>query len=546
MYITNTIENSKNSRKIPAFKNIATTATQALRYLNTSPAIGATVIDIGSMSAPRTIVDMSRGLDAGIETGIREGSGTVNHALIGTYGLFATFLLSQFFNRAYNVKSHKVFANFETIDAMGEVWQGVVNSNKNSSVNELRTKFLETVLTNLKGTTQLANGKLKRTAIDSTAVKSVVNELSDYISKNPTKYNIPSKLFNRAKSVLAYSTAAESNYVLRTGKKSLSTDLDTILKSTFSLGKLFSEPKALNEFKSGVDLASNKFIKSLKSTKLRSSLFGVAIGMAVGAMIQPLNVWLTKRRTGNDGFVGVEGEKKDNSSSFKTLKTASALGFLAFAYATIVDNVFKTPFKKQIGQFLNRLQFNGIIPSIPQFKAIYAFTIASRIMAARDKNELRESVTKDFLGFTNWLILGDFVQKIVATLMNKNLTNYDERVHGKGLLKKIFNTKVKTHDEISFEELKKLKLKPKDIRGIDGKMLSPRELINKFNDLLPNLKSRLRGKNIAQVSGYLYSALVLGILIPKINIALTNYLHNKNKESKPLNNETNKNIKTAS
>ena len=67
-----------------------------------------------------------------------------------------------------------------------------------------------------------------------------------------------------------------------------------------------------------------------------------------------------------------------------------------------------------MGQFFNRMQFNGIVPSIPQLKAVYAFTIASRLMAARDKNELRESLTKDFIGFVNWLILGDFEGCIIS------------------------------------------------------------------------------------------------------------------------------------
>ena len=142
------------------------------------------------------------------------------------------------------------------------------------------------------------------------------------------------------------------------------------MSSTFSLGKLFSEPKVFETFKDNADIAVNRFVKMLKGTKLKSSLLGVAIAMAIGASVQPFNVWLTKIRTGKEGFVGVEGEKPDTSMTFKAKKTATALGFLAFAYATIVDNVFKTPFKKQFGQLHNRLQFNGLIPSMSQFKAV--------------------------------------------------------------------------------------------------------------------------------------------------------------------------------
>ena len=59
----------------------------------------------------------------------------------------------------------------------------------------------------------------------------------------------------------------------------------------------------------------------------------------------------------------------------------------------------------------------------------------------------------------------------------------------------------------------------------------------KFYDKLPNLKTRIRGKNIAQLSGYLYSALVLGIFIPKLNIAITNHFQEKKKKQQEENNK---------
>lgn len=61
-----------------------------------------------------------------------------------------------------------------------------------------------------------------------------------------------------------------------------------------------------------------------------------------------------------------------------------------------------------------------------QFKFIYGMTIMSRIFAARDKNETRESVIKDTLGFANWLILGGFVSKLAAKAFDKNIVNYEK------------------------------------------------------------------------------------------------------------------------
>ena len=524
MHISNNTINTSTKRQ--KFGNAEFT-TQVLRCLNTNPAIGATFVDIASMSAPRTIIDFSRSPDAGVETGIREFSCTSNHVLIGAYGLLAASLFSVGLNNKYKVKANRVFANFDNIDTLGTIWSDAVKSNSGATPVQLRKIFFEDVLKNIAGNAQNAEGKVQRIPVDSKSIRHAVTEISSYIDKNPEKYTLPKKIHNRIKSILTYSTNAESDFLITSSKNSAVSDLDGLIKNTFSMGKVFSEPKVLSEFKSSPDILTNKFIKSLKSSKLKSSLIGVAMAVAIGSVIQPFNVWLTKKRTGKEGFVGVEGCKQDKSTKFKILKGLSAAGFTAFAYSTIVDNVFKTPIKKQFGQLLNRLQFNGLVPSIPQLKTVYAFTIASRLIAARDKNELRESATKDFLGYVNWLILGDFTQKIVASASGKNLTIYDEKKHGKSFLSKVFNQKVKTHDEILFEELKKLGIDYKTLCSVDGKMLSPKDLIKKFADKLPDLKSRLRSKNIAQFSGYLYSAAVLGIFIPKLNIYITNKLNKK-------------------
>ena len=538
MLIQNTLSSRKNNKQ-QSFGYALNGATQVLRFLNTSPAIGATGVDIGSMSAPRTIIDGSkRGFNAGVETGIREGSGTTNHALIGTYGMIAGALLSQGLNKKFGVQSNKVFANFDTIETIGTIWNNIVQKNKSATPTEMRKQLFSKVLSEVRGNVQNAKGELERIPIDKKSINSFMEEISKYIDENPNSYKLPSNLFNRLKTIIGYSTAAESDFLLTAAKNSAKSDLDTLIKSTFSLGKLFSEPKALESFRKSAELGANKFVKALKSTKLKASLLGVAIGMGVGAMVQPFNVWLTKKRTGVEGFVGVENGKKDDSLKFKLLKGTTAAGFLAFAYSTIVGNIFKIPLKKQLGLFLNKMQFNGFIPSLPQFKAIYGFTIASRILSAREGNEYRETMTKDPLGFVNWLILGDFVQKIVATFSNKNLTNYSEKDHGKGLLNKIFNldVKVKTHDEILFEELKKKKLDMSSMTSIDGKMLSARDLLKKYVEKIPSLKARIKGKNIAQFAGYLYSALVLGIFIPKLNIAVTNYVQNKKKKQQESDN----------
>ena len=109
--------NDNNNKYNPNFKGPVELGTQFLNFLNTSPAIGACFVDFGFMVAPRTGVDLGRTLDAGVETGIREGSGTANHAAAGAVGLGAGYLVSSAFNKANGVKAHLVFMDEKALNA---------------------------------------------------------------------------------------------------------------------------------------------------------------------------------------------------------------------------------------------------------------------------------------------------------------------------------------------------------------------------------------------------------------------------------------------
>lgn len=257
---------------------------------------------------------------------------------------------------------------------------------------------------------------------------------------------------------------------------------------------------------------------------LRRSMLGIGIASAVGMSIQPLNIYITKKKTGSDGFVGVEGREKDNSKGFKVLKAAAAAIFGTGIIATIGT-------KGGLKGLAKKIQFKGLIPTLDQFKFIYGVTIMSRFAVARDKDELRESIVKDTLGFFNWLILGNFVAKMTANAMDQNLLNYSEKEHGKGFFNKILKAPMVTRDEVLHRGLK--------AAGIDtienGKALTFKQMLSKLNDskvssaIRKETKGKMRALSIAQVAGYLYSGLVLGVGIPKLNIYMTNKSEAKRK-----------------
>ena len=85
----------KQNEVNPSFTGLdATTLVQFLRFLDTNPAWGTNLVDLGFMVTPRVVVDTTRNPDAGLETFRREIMGTTNHASVGAYGLAAGAVLA--------------------------------------------------------------------------------------------------------------------------------------------------------------------------------------------------------------------------------------------------------------------------------------------------------------------------------------------------------------------------------------------------------------------------------------------------------------------
>lgn len=474
----------------------------ALRFLDTNQAWGATAVDVGSMVLPRTIVDFQRGVNAGVETATRESSSSANHALVGVYGTLAGLMLASTFNSKFGIKFNKIFAGDKILDNLGESWHEEVQS---GNKNPLR-KHLEKVVGSIEGFNP-SGSKEGWVGIPKDTQKLIVDRLeNDITSSNKAKISKETERYIH--SLITSSTGAEAKMrLLKKGKEHVSgLDLKTMLENIYSVTKTFTSEKVGNVFETTKDFSANDFIKSMKKFNKMRSLMGIGIAGAIGMSIQPINRYITKRRTGEDKFVG--GGEKDNSFGFKIRKALAAVVFGTGAFACISTN------PKEI---IPRLQFKGMIPSLNQFKAIYGLTIMSRFMAARNDNELIESSVKDIFGFVNWLILGSVVSKGVANALDKDLINIKDG-DGKGFFKWLKNSSIKTRDEVLLSSLKNAGV---DVVK-DGKALTYSEMLKKIpaNDKLTKVK--LRKLNIAQVAGYLYSGLVLGFGIPKLNAYMTN------------------------
>jgi len=468
---------------------------ELLKFLDTSPAWGANAVDFFCMVLPRTLTDFSRGPEAGIETARRESMGTINDSAVGAYGTLAGLALAMGINKAFglsknDLKAASIFADSETIDMMGKIWNEELPQNTNNPTFERIKKAL--------GNYEVFDGnkwsKFKESDIEK-AANIFVEELGkgEKLSKE-ARYNI--------NKILTSSNNLENNFriVAQKGEKIHSSrySIDGITENTFKLSKIFSKDKVAEAFREASDIGSNKFLKALKKMNMKRSILGVLIATLVGCSVQPINMWLTKRKTGGDGFVG--GGKKDDSFGFKVQKALVAGLFSAGVIATIGNPK----------NLLKNLQFKGFTPTINQLKFIYGATIASRFLSARNENELKESTTKDVLGFVNWLILGNFVQKLVAQGFDKSLIKQEQKG---GILNWIRTSSLKTRDEVLHEALGEKAFK-------DGKALKFGEMIKALGDNKV-AKKRLGILTLAQLAGYIYSGVVLGVGIPKLNIYLT-------------------------
>lgn len=508
--------------------------TTALNYAQTNQAVGASLVDVGSMCIPRTAVDYTRSPEAGTETAIREFSCNLNNALLGTYGVGAAILFASAFNNDYGVRADKMFVDEDSLDILTELRNeiGDISDEKNL------TKYISSIMDNTHGfnpnstSDKACNGWIPMA--DEEKSQFIEKFVSEFKSNStvPKKDDVIKKTKEVLKALLVRGTESEDKIKIELGNKPVVSAKDFV----DNLYKLTDAFKNENVFDKESGLIKEDFIKGLKKIHTKTAYLGLATCMAVGASVQPINMYLTKKKTGKEGFVGVEGREPDKSNSFKVLKT----GIAALAvYGTLasITNSFKIGFKDVLG----KVKFKGFVPTINQFKIVYGATIASRLLSSRDKNELRETSFKDSLGFANWLILGGFASNLAAVAIEKfndnkvKLLKHNDVENGTKMPKWITGSIESREEALQ----KALKISGISIIKEGGKALSFKEMLKKIPDIeMKNpdvakaLKSKLKYLTAIQFIGYLWSGLALGIGIPKLNIAITNALEKKSKMQK--------------
>lgn len=504
------------------------TIIQMLNFLDVNQIMGATAVDVGCMGLPRTAVDFTRGPEAGVETMRREFSSTINDAGLGFYGIGAAWLLSRVFDKQFGVNASTMFTSNEVLDILAEI------RNKHGNIGESDANlknYLKEIFESAKGFNPEhyeKSGIDKRgwVGIDSETRGKVVEKLTQELKNDSKKMSKDAKIY--LKNLIAGSTGSEKNFKVEQGKITAFSSLDDLIDNVYKVSKAFMNEKVAETFKNG-KLADNLFVKGFKKLNRNKTILGLAASMAVGLSVQPINSYLTKLKTGKEGFVGVEGREPDKSNEFKLLKLAIASVAMLLALRTI---------GKSPKEIFKNIQFKGFLPTIDQFKLVYGATIASRILSARDENELRETSIKDSLGFTNWLILGGFVSKLTAAgfekmskFKNDKFIRHNEAENGKNWLIK---SSIVSREEVLHSAFKKAGISTIKSNGV---AMTFREMLKTAAKYVPEARTKIRYLGFIQLAGYLYSGLVLGIGVPKLNIAITKAVEKKRKAKENLANK---------
>ena len=460
--------------------------------------VNAVGLDVGAMVIPRAYYDTkARNEYAGAETFIREASGTfINCLSAGLFAMGISKIAAKKIQPEVKINADSWYSK-DSLVTLKKAWD------KNKNIDG----YIRTVLDNISGRDGHKINNLKNANWDNIEwveekrwnnihwdnvkyegiqnklktkdgfVKGFTELINDKNITSDDKKNVLSIMEKRLANVLA----SERDVTLSVDGEKLNTKLENILRDAHDMGKDIFTKKNAKE----VELAINKISKI---NKIKA--FGaISLSSILGLTNQALNRKITEKRTGKKGFVGdvdytstFRGEKKKD-----TLLPLKKLG----ASALMVGMVFSVMGVKNFKQFARKLEFTGPITSGNAIKTVYAATIVGRFMAADNGTELRESMTRDYLGFLNWLVFGGFAAKGVANLLDrqgKDLFNYKKE--GKGLGHWLNDMSLKTHNEVA-------------AKG------------EKF------ARKNMWKLNLAQISGIAYSAITLGILLPMLNAKIT-------------------------
>lgn len=531
-YKINTIKsNNKRDNSNKTFKGgIADGAFNVLdgffRVLDKEPMWQVGFVDTVSTNIPRTYVDAKTGLAAALETFRREFSGLFVNCLMPGFIVMGIAALLPKGKELAKTKVVSSWANEDTVNKLSTVY----NNAQKSGAEDKTREFVSQAIASLSGLDGRGGNKWKKFA--DYAGKPEYNEAITNITKaiSAEKNRDRKDLINKAKdkfvgltkteSILKFNDTPHSNLqeTLR-DITNLGANFNTVKERTVSsLGESVNNMSQaqINEKITG---AVNKYGKSLKKFINAKSFIGLGITIGIAVSMQKINRAITRKQFNAEGApIYKDFGKKDTTQkmdekqkkAFKVKKAVSALSMFGLAALSMM----KKPTRKMF-------QFTGEFPSIDQCRWIASSTFASRMLAAEDENELRETTVRDLASFSGLYFLGDYVKKSVASGFE-------------ALSKKPWGAKLVGGENVVLLNRKKEVAKPVLEKGasVGKKILVESKYAAKklgvwIKDTELKTASEVANKNtrnlrnLCRVADIAFSMVALGILLPKYNRSVT-------------------------
>ena len=476
----NNINNNQNNRKNNTnFRGQMGLLSKSLYTLGNNDMLNASFVDIFAMDTPRTYVETKyRGKQAGIEMGFREYTGTfIAEFSAALFAVIASKFISNKYKPEIKVNSGSWITN-NGLNVFSEIYEKSDKTPKG---------YVENILNSMSG---IAGNKTKEfSKIDKEKKKSVIERLTSLITDRSLDKKTSNKALIGIQDEIIKLLGADNNITVKGTKNSLSSNLTHTLRDVVDSGKniFFTETKQ----------NSGDILSKLKTmNKLRIGI-AIPLSMTLGITNQYLNRYLTKKRTGIDNFVGENGYENNVKEKNEKKKEKGLWAKKLLSAGIFILMLSKVMGVKKPADFVKKLEFDGPATSGNAIKTIYGSLILGRIFASKDSTELRETNVRDYLGFLNWLVLGGFVAKGAGQVLDPKQANlFNITKEGKGIKHWLRDVSLKSQKEIIAQG--------------------------------GNVKANLRKLNIAQISGIAYSAIMLGVLLPKLNIWMTRKKGNNN------------------
>ena len=315
------------------------------------------------------------------------------------------------------------------------------------------------------------------------------------------QYTRKDELGRKVVEVIDENGGFRATQTLKFNGKNIGSDLRNFLRDTADIGTALSISKEAR-------VNPDKFIKQATKLVNAKSLMGLAVVIPLAMSVQTINRAMTRhkyKKAGAPIYKDFENENRELTEDekkqlkiTKPLAVGSIVGLAALSMG-------KT-FPKSLSSAVEMLQFNTKFPTLNQCRVIATSTFASRMLAAEDPNELRESTVRDLASFAGLYFLGDYAEKLAATAIQK------------------FSKKGKTGELQMFNKTKK----PEEYRNLWQKFTGwiKDTNIKTFDEIAPEHKNY---RSLAKLGGLGFSLVFLGVLLPMYNKYVTNKKEAKRK-----------------